>query len=555
MKKIWLSVGGLLLLFFVLGVSSMAQKSVTNDEVPHIAAGYSYIKTGDFRMNPEHPPLIKLLAGLPLLIVNPNLPLQDNSWAESLEWEFGARFLYTYNTNADQIVFWARIPMMLLATLFGLFVFLFARDLYGDKAGLMALLLYSLSPNVLASSRLVTTDMGIAGFAMMTFYFLWKYMEHGKRKDLILSGVLLGCCLSAKHTGLFMPGIMFVTVMAYLYFKKDKNISEVVKSKNTYRTIGSLCIMGLIGVGVLFASYGFVGFPAFIDGFKNVVLHSALGHRAYLMGEYSESGWWYYFPLAFLFKTPLGMIALLAICLLFLSRTKFKWRDEMFLIIPALLFFGSFMVNKVNIGLRHVLPLYPFMFIYVSKLTTINWKKNVKILVIGGLLVLYIIESMLIFPHYLAFFNMGIGGPDNGWKYLSDSNIDWGQDLKGLGLWLDEQKIDHIKLTYFGLDSKRYRGIDWEELKCGPSTGLMVASITRLNGFTEKEGLCLKWLKEQEPIANIGHSILIWDIQEEDIEGEHQNYCEAICKDKCATEDQKFFSGLYNRTCKCRCSA
>jgi len=212
------------------------------------------------------------------------------------------------------------------------------------------------------------------------------------------------------------------------------------------------------------------------------------------------------------------------------------------------------MKNRINIGVRHILPIYPLLCIYVSKLVTFDKKKWIK-LAVGLLIAFYVIESVLIFPNYLAFFNVAVGGPENAFHYLSDSNIDWGQDLKGLKVWMDENNIDTIKLTYFGMDSKKYRGIDWEEVKCGPSTGLLAVSVTRLIGLTEKAGICLHWLRSQQPIAHIGHSILIYDISKADILGKKDSYCGLICKDKCAKEGQRYVGSAYNQTCKCKCAA
>jgi len=176
LKHQWLVVATLLILFFGMSVYSMSLKSITNDELTHITSGYSYLKSFDFRMNPEHPPLMKLLAGFPLLFLDPVFPTDHPSWVEGKQWVFGAQFLYFQNDNTDQLIFWARLPMVLIGLLLGFFIFLFAKDLYGKNAGYLALFLYSFSPNFLAHTRLVTTDVGLACFSLMTVYFLYKYL-------------------------------------------------------------------------------------------------------------------------------------------------------------------------------------------------------------------------------------------------------------------------------------------------------------------------------------------------------------------------------------------
>ena len=150
MNKEKVIVGILLLIFFILALHSYNQKSIIVDELAHITSGYTYVKTGDFRLNPEHPPLIKTIAAIPLLFLNPNLPPDDQYWVDGDEWNYGANFLFMHNDNTDQIVFWARLPMVLIALLLGVYLYKWAKELYGEKAGLLALTLFAFSPNILA---------------------------------------------------------------------------------------------------------------------------------------------------------------------------------------------------------------------------------------------------------------------------------------------------------------------------------------------------------------------------------------------------------------------
>src|SRR3989338_3654153 len=159
-----LIVASLLLIMLILSLASMVQKSVTSDEVAHLPAGYSYLKTNDFRMNPEHPPLVKILSGIFLLPLNLVINVENEAWENSWQWVFGQDFIYKWNTNTDQLLFFGRLPIVLLSLLLGYFVYLFAKKLYGVKAGLFALFLYVFSPNILAHSQLVTTDLGGALF-------------------------------------------------------------------------------------------------------------------------------------------------------------------------------------------------------------------------------------------------------------------------------------------------------------------------------------------------------------------------------------------------------
>jgi hypothetical protein len=535
----------LLILLFAQTYLSAIQKSISNDELTYIASGYSYIKTGDLRMNPDHPNLIKLLGGLPLLLLNPVLPLDHYTWTESLnnpkranfnQWEFGAQFLYGYNTDADKIILFSRIPMMFLSVLFGFYVFKFAKELYGKKAGLFALFLYSFSPNMLAHSRFVTTDL-IAGFALISLYYLWVFLHNPTMKNSILLGLLLGLTFATKSTAIYLIPpfvvitigfliknkfyrkkvdsynlisyfviIIFLTYFVFLgtYFFKDIN--------SDYATEYFLETTG-IDNSVISTAINIFPIPApFLIGFADVIRDSDIGRPSFLMGLFSVKGRWYYYPIALLIKTPVAMIIFFVLSLIFFRKIRnYNLFDELLLILPALFFAYMFITSNWNIGLRHILPIYPPLFVFVSKL--INYKKLQWLIVLLSLW--YVISSLLIFPHYLSYFNELVGGSDNGHNYLIDSNLDWGQDLKVLKKWIDDNDVDFINLAYWGKDNPVYRNINYELLECQePKTGLIAVSVNYLIGFSENWAECMEWLRESDnqPIDKSGYSIFIYNI-------------------------------------------
>lgn len=226
----------------------------------------------------------------------------------------------------------------------------------------------------------------------------------------------------------------------------------------------------------------------------------------------------------------------------------------MYLLIPAAIFFEAFVFNKINIGLRHVLPMYPFLFVWASQSVNIKWDKTKKAIILGILILWYLWASLSIAPDYLSYFNEAVGGPDNGYKYLIDSNIDWGQDLKQLGVYLKENNIPQVKMAYFGKDSRIYRGIDYEEMKCGPEPGLLAVSVNRLVGFDKQQAECLEWLHDFEPFDKVGHSIFLYNIKEEDIIVPRNNYCEKKCRQTCEDNLQIYQESFFNESCTCRCS-
>ena len=184
----------LLCILFLQAITSIRNKSITVDEISHISSGYSYIKTGDFRLNVEALPLIDMLSSVPLLFLDPELPLDHPSWInakvleyeEQYHWEFGNQFFFYYNDNPDQILFFGRISVMLLSVLLGFFVFRFAKELYGVKAGLFALFLYSFSPNILAHSRIATVDLGSSCLMFIAVYYFWRFLKNISIKEVLL---------------------------------------------------------------------------------------------------------------------------------------------------------------------------------------------------------------------------------------------------------------------------------------------------------------------------------------------------------------------------------
>ncbi len=203
----------LLALFAGLAIASVRNSSVTGDEVAHLPAGYTYVRTGDFRLNPQHPPLVKALAGAPLLLLDLAPVDRLPGWTEADEWVFGRAFLTANRAPMERILLLARLPMVAIGVVLGAVLFLWARDLWGRGAGLFVLLLYVLCPNLLAHTALVTTDVGVSCFTVFTLYALWRLVRGGRRRDAVLCGLGLGLALLAKYTGVVTAGLVPVLVV------------------------------------------------------------------------------------------------------------------------------------------------------------------------------------------------------------------------------------------------------------------------------------------------------------------------------------------------------
>jgi len=553
----------LLFLVFIQAITSIKNKSITVDEISHLSSGYSYLKTGDFRLNPEALPLVDMLSALPLLFLNPKLPLDHESWEKAkyyelegqYHWDFGEQFFFYYNNNADQMLFFGRIFVILLSVLLGFFVFKWAKELFGIKSGLFALFLYSFSPNILAHSRLATIDLGASCFMFIATYYFWRFINNISIKSLAIAGITFGLAQLSKFTALYLIPIYIILTLIVLYTKrkKDTKFFNILFGKKSYTLFFLLLTIFIVGFVVVMTGYFIKGFPAYINGFKYATYHSIVGHPSYLLGQHSTSGWWYYFFIAFFIKTPIPTLIFLLLTLIFFRRIKHKEIiNEFFLIVPIIFLFFVFMFNHMNIGLRHILPVYPFLFVFTSRI--INFKK-LRILII--LLALwYLVGALIIYPHYLAYFNEFVGGPNNGDKYLLDSNLDWGQDLKGLKVYMEKNNIKNITLGYWGKDDIGYRGISYKQVSCYPEPGLIAVSANTLYGIREERGECLKWLRKYKPITKIGYTILIYNITEEiDVEYESLKFCEEGCVKLCLDLDLKYFnSSYYNDSCQCECT-
>jgi len=513
-------VAGFSIVFFCMGLYNISAKSLSCDEIIYLPAGYSYLTKFDYWMNKEHPPLAKLMAGVPLLFLRPTLSTDSPLWGvQSKQLDYGQQFLFRDNANTDQMVFWARVPNLLFGVLLGIYVFLWARDLYGDRAGYVALILASFSPNILAESTLAMTDIGAACLTFISMYYLWKFLYKDEKQGLWLAGVFLGLSLATKFTALsLIPLFMLLTGMrAYSEYRRHP-VTPFYRAEPWRAMLLHLTRTFAIAFGVLVLTYGVIHFDRFIAGLWYVIVHNKRGHPAFLMGEHSMGGWPHYFPIAFLIKTPVALLLLIALTCLLYRKINPKFTEalkrDIFLLLPVAIILGSAVTSRLNIGIRHILPIYPFLFVFVSQIVLINWHAVTKYVVLSGLAVWYIIASLAIAPHYVAYFNELIGGPSRGHHYLLDSNIDVGQDLKSLAAYLHSHNIDKIKLSYFGNDSCDYRGIKCEELGCTPQSGILAVSVNNLVGLSAAQAKCFVWLRSFRPIKEIGHSIFVYDIPE-----------------------------------------
>jgi hypothetical protein len=545
----------LIAVFVTLAIVSMRGKGVAFDETAHLPAGYTYWKTGDFRMNPEHPPLVKLWAALPLLTMDVKLSTDWKEWQDGKEWPFGSRFLYDEN-DASRLMFPARLMMVALGAGLGVLIWWWTFMIAGRTASLVALTLFAFTPDFLAHTQLVTTDLPVAVFYFGHAFFLFRALRQFTVRDAVLSGVFLGAALLSKFSAFSLAPSVVVLVAARVWAPKT--------SAYPRRSLLTLALTHtLLPLFLVWAAYGFhfhgpmksdgtayykwqemeaqtwMGARAvlaartlhvvpepFAYGFL-YLLSQSKGRPGFLLGEISDSGWWYYFPVTIALKTPLPeLLLIVAGCALLPARWRERSWPHFFLLVPVVLYVAVALASTINIGHRHLLPIYPFLLVLagdaVARLMQARWAQ-----IAAGVLGLWLIAgTALVHPDYLAYFNELAGGPSNGWRALVDSNLEWGQDLPALKRWMDETGTKKVTLSYFGTDVPERYGIQYDALPSflrlrkplneGPPThGETIAvSATNLQAVYIRDPLWISFTKElretRQPRAIVAHSILIY---------------------------------------------
>ena len=526
----------LLLVFVAQGILFIQANSQTVDEAMHLAAGYSYLTKKDFRIEPQNPPLIKEFLALPLFL-SYRLPFNPDPqhWREADGYLIGRDLLYNSTPSADRMLALTRFPNLFLGTILIALTAWWAHRLWGSRAGLLAMALASFEPNLVAHSSLVTTDIGVTLFIFLTVYLLWEYVNRPRWTFLVGIGISTGMALVAKYSAVLVIPMIALIVTASLFTSSEPYVPLLPKTWNPNKPRHKLLQAAAVLSFILFVAlltippaYLFQGFQPWLSGFHQFLTLSEEGLPAFFLGEYSWHNWWGYFPVAFLIKTPMGSLVLITISLVFYrAGSPLGYRQALFLVLPVILIFLPMTQAKTNIGLRHILPVYPFLFILASRMATLRFRRpSLALLLIGIPLTWTSISSLRIAPHQLAYFNESVGGPEQGYRYLSDSNLDWGQDLKELKAYMEKEKLPMIYLSYFGTAPPSYYGIRYQDVASkGTLTPppaekvpdnaprkIFAISVYNLQDVSNSSNPLFRWLRLREPIAKIGYSIFVYDL-------------------------------------------
>lgn len=536
----WLTIG-LLVLTCGLAVTSAIQKSPTMDEQNHIARGAAYLGTGDPRLSIEHPPVVNVLSALPAhVLLNLHLPLDE--WWEVAEWyHFADNFLWHANQDPDAIVFLSRLPIVGLGLLLTSLVFRWARRRFGAWGGLLAAAFCGLDPNILAHERLSTTDLGATFFILLAAYAFWGLSSQRSARRVLAAGIALGLAFAAKLSALIFGPILALTFLLNGVRHSSHRARHLLRRLALAAAVATLALLVIWG-SYLFQAGPFEGIsvpvpaPPYLRGVQAILSFAGGGRPAYLLGRIGTEGWWYYFPIAFAVKTPLPTLLGLLVATLFMILEPS--RDDVFIWLPPLAFFLALMTTRLNLGYRHLLPILPFLAIHIGRLgqpsslrfpghqsSPLMLRRAASIALAGWLAV----GTVSIYPHFLAYFNPFGGGPENGWRVLVDSNIDWGQDLKELRKWMLQENIDLVKLSWFGSAPPEAYAIEhqllvgvphgftmWQDPPFNPDQpepGVYAISVTNLVGAALPDPELYAWFRRRAPDDRVGYTVFIYRVR------------------------------------------
>ncbi len=517
----------ILLVYAWTQLAAIPRDAPTVDEQAHLARGLVFARTGDLRLYIGHPPLVNVIAALPVL-ADPRvrLPLDDPSWA-ARDWiEFPITLFWKTDNPALTMFAAGRVMIVLLGALLLAVVYRLGADVGGPAAGAAAMLLAALDPTLRAHARLITTDVGVT-LALALTLLVWRRWLRGPRPALaVAAGAALGLALLSKYTAnLFVPALIAAALAAW-----------GLRRRTTWlRVAAALAVAGL----VVWSLYRFEARPVFglawpvpLATYWDEFVWSATELAqtpSYLFGRIMRTGALAYFPVALGVKMPLPLLGLaLGGLALWLRRA---WRAEVVLWLPALTYFGLAIVAGVNIGYRHLLPILPALYVAagwaLARLITGAPVRRALALGLAGWLA---VNAALVYPRDLTFFNELAGGPDNGWRVLVDSNLDWGQDLGELVDFARSHQLTELYVSYFGSVPIGSFAVDefplparplpprpspdWQPLF--PAPGWYAISVTHLvGGAVLDDPDTFAFFRHQQPVAVLGRTIYVYHIPAE----------------------------------------
>ncbi len=525
-----LAAGLLLAAFLAQGMVAIRYLSATGDETHYLGMGRYLIKTQRWDLPDAllHPPLSYYLHSLPLL----GVALDDSVFSYPDLYARGRAIMAS--RPDDRLLEMARVPILILAALLGLLIFVWSREAYGSGGGLLSLFLYAFNPVVLGNAVLITPDLCLAFCCTLTAYFAWRYTHGPRLVHAVAIGCSLGLALLSKYSAVLAA--IAVAVVLAAGFLRQRRGAEPGRARRAGR---DLALVLAAAIAVVNAGYLFHGSLQPLRGheyksrlfthLQRVPIINALplplpeayvtgldwqhtvvedGFRSFFLGDVSTKGWFHFYLVAFLLKTPLPFLLLLL-----LAARRGPGRGMWVLLVMGLAFPLYFSAFRLSRGIRYILPVYPLLCVWAGRLLPAVRAHTGRALkmALPVLLVWYAGATIAIAPHYLAYISELGGGPGNGIRLLYESDFDWGQELKGLKSFMQQKGIDRIKLVCFTTADPAHYGLSYDVPPCEQppkkTTGLIAASATALQMWG-----CYEWLKEYQPVTKIGYTIFIYDI-------------------------------------------
>lgn len=556
-----------LIIFIQASISSLL-KSPAWDERDFIGYGRHVIERGSFKFDPSSSePILSYYLNSIFLIF---LKIDDKVWfKDDFYQNVSNELIYHSGYDPRLILYLVRLPNILLSLLLAYFLFKWSKELYGTNAGFFALLLYSFSPMMLANIRVAHTELPMACFSFISLYYFWKFYNIPNLKYLILTSITVSLAILCKT-----PAIILIPI--YIVFILLQRKYTLKKKLYSFGIIFSIIFLTIwIAYGFQFQPlkyalpdhymgrayeefkkiendilrdsilYTFeeipLPFTSFIGHIGHLYQNVNRGLTGYFFGKIFDSRDkpLYYFLVAFLIKTPIPILFFLLLTLIFFNQIKNKKVNlELLISLPIIVLFILLSFNKLSYPLRHMLVIYPLLFLFVSKSVNIKIKRQKLFDYFFIILIVwYVINSISVFPHHAAFFNEFVGGSKNGYKYLLAENVDTGEDLIGLKKYLIKNNINKINLSFHGSFDPAEYGISYDYMPsacwqfwvpdykkyalncktnysedCSKREGIVVISVTNLQNRFLKNTSCFNWLKEYQPIENIGYSIHVYNI-------------------------------------------
>ncbi len=513
-------------MFFLL-INGAKRLSLTIDEPSHLVSGYTFLSDGLQGMwtiaRRNHPLLIDAWEAFPLFVAKPNIPLEE---IEGFQNNFTTytKHVMKWFYPVESIEIAGRTQVSLLTILLVAVAYRWGKDIGGSQAGLLAVILLTFEPNLLAHGRLTTNDVGLTALGTLTLFTGWRWWRRPSWSLTLLMSVLVTATLLAKASGVFYAaafglGILLAGVLTH-------------KGKNFWYKFGSIVALSFVW---LWAAYGFswgpviadipISFPAFQHWKALFTQNEKAGERfVFAFGMRRYGHWWWYFPLAFMIKSPIPLLILSVGASTLWLRTRST--SNIYMVVPSifvLLYAGVAVGLGMNIGYRHLLPILPFLILFISVTVTPTLKNRWRYLLVGLLITWQVLGTLRVTPNEITYFNEFVGGPKQGYRYLADSNLDWGQSYKILKAWLKDHPGDKPKMAYFTLIPPEDYGIDYTAIAptpggepitptYRPAPGRYVISPNFLQEIFGPHDDVYTWFLHFEPTAKVGNALFVYDV-------------------------------------------